>query len=747
MGKILEDKRSQLIANGRNGKPEKTDGKTRYEKRVKSRVSTSTSRYNKINMNELFKNNILTIDVDVRGETDDYTVTMSFGGFLDKLQEQLKRNNDVLDLRIIVRALVESFDREDVYIHCSCLHPTTKIRLLDGTSPTVEEMLNRFNNGEKLYVYSTDINGDFKPGEVENVWITKYTTDFIRVTLDNDEEILTTPDHLYMLRNGEYRQAQFLEPGISLMPMYNMYNKGYEAVKFNSTGKYHSTYKLVANEYHTTDMNDAKDRALRQREDGYNNMKYDVAIHHRDFNKLNNNPENLQVMTSKEHWDYHASLGFNSFSEEVKIKTSEISRQNAIKRNQNPTSAMLHQRKVFNEAGRLRNYDEDRRLQQSKLMQETMYNYYTNITEEDKKYLSDVRSSNSKKSWENGCFNTVKFREASIKRGEFLHTEAIEKITREGTKRYWDNISDEERSRRASINSKNIRNAIEKRRGIPLSDSHKEHIRQSRLSESAEKKEQRNRKIAEKKVLNILHKLIDNGLPLTEENYNLYRTNGYPKITTVFSSIEEAVSYFELNHKVVKIEKVTLSETPVYDISVKDYHNFVVDAGVVLHNCPDWKYRMNFWSTVNKINSGAPENRPSKITNPVNDLGPGCKHVMLVLSNHNWLIKVASVINNYIKYFEKHKQREYADIIYPAIYGKKYEEPVQIDIMDSGSDNLDTSTDTIDVANKVGAVSGRFKSDETNPSVKRGLINKWNNVQPTDKKQIGIDTQEESDGQ
>lgn len=131
---------------------------------------------------------------------------------------------------------------------------------------------------------------------------------------------------------------------------------------------------------------------------------------------------------------------------------------------------------------------------------------------------------------------------------------------------------------------------------------------------------------------------------------------------------------------------------------------------VYIHcSCPDWKYRMAYWATVNSIITGTPENRPSNITNPNDDLGPGCKHVMLVLANHAWLIKVASVINNYVKYFEKHDKRRYADIIYPAIYGKEYEEPVQIDMFDDGSDELDTSTDIIDTANEVGAKSGQFK--------------------------------------
>ena len=57
---------------------------------------------------------------------------------------------------------------------------------MDGTSPTVEELCKRFNNGEKLYTYSVDSLGDFKPGEIEKVWITGIKSNFIKVTLDNN---------------------------------------------------------------------------------------------------------------------------------------------------------------------------------------------------------------------------------------------------------------------------------------------------------------------------------------------------------------------------------------------------------------------------------------------------------------------------------------------------------------------------------------------------------------------------------
>lgn len=125
-------------------------------------------------------------------------------------------------------------------------------------------------------------------------------------------------------------------------------------------------------------------------------------------------------------------------------------------------------------------------------------------------------------------------------------------------------------------------------------------------------------------------------------------------------------------------------------------------------SCPDFHYRFNYWRTQQGQNSGEPENRPSNITNPHDTLGSGCKHILLVLANNSWVLRVARVINNYIAYMEKHYQKLYADIIYPAVYGKPYEEPVQLSIDDD--DSLATDTDTIDTANIYGRDRTRFKT-------------------------------------
>lgn len=116
---ITEDSRNQLMAKSKQGRKER-DGKTRFQKRLKSHVASSTRQYNRINMDEFFKKDILSISIEVKGETDNYLVKISYGGVLNALQQEIKRNNGQLELRNIIKALVIAFNKEDVYIMCTC---------------------------------------------------------------------------------------------------------------------------------------------------------------------------------------------------------------------------------------------------------------------------------------------------------------------------------------------------------------------------------------------------------------------------------------------------------------------------------------------------------------------------------------------------------------------------------------------------------------------------------------------------
>lgn len=143
--------------------------------------------------------------------------------------------------------------------------------------------------------------------------------------------------------------------------------------------------------------------------------------------------------------------------------------------------------------------------------------------------------------------------------------------------------------------------------------------------------------------------------------------------------------------------------------------SFNTDDVYIHCSCPDWNYRFSYWSRVNNISADPAieqTNNGMRIVNPNDTKGAACKHVLIVLSNNTWLNKVASVIYNYINYMKNHSQRLYADVIYPAIYQKPYEEPVQLnidDVEDIDVDILDTTSDTLDISNKEASTRGRFK--------------------------------------
>lgn len=128
-------------------------------------------------------------------------------------------------------------------------------------------------------------------------------------------------------------------------------------------------------------------------------------------------------------------------------------------------------------------------------------------------------------------------------------------------------------------------------------------------------------------------------------------------------------------------------------------------------SCPDWKYRIAFNATKGGYNSGTPELRPSDITNPRDSKGAGCKHVNLVIGNIDWVMKIASVINNYIHYMEEHYQRLYADVIFPKLFNMPYQRAVQLNLLDTGSNELSSTEDEIKLSNRYGRTRGQFRND------------------------------------
>ena len=157
---LQEKSRQELINKSKSGaeysKKNQHRGKNRWERRTYSQIANSVRDYNRIDMDAFFKGDILDFDINVNGETDNYVVQITFDGILSEIRREVQGNNNKLEFKCVLRALLKVFNSNDVYVSCTCLHPDTKIKLLDGTTPTVKEMCDRFNAGEKLYVYSVD---------------------------------------------------------------------------------------------------------------------------------------------------------------------------------------------------------------------------------------------------------------------------------------------------------------------------------------------------------------------------------------------------------------------------------------------------------------------------------------------------------------------------------------------------------------------------------------------------------------
>lgn len=698
---LTEKTRQQLLDKSRNGAAyapgNRSKGRNRYERRKYSKVAATIKDYNSIDMNAFFKGDYLEFGVPVHGETDDYVVTVTFERILPRLQQEVRSDKNRLREKAVLRALLGAFNTGDVYVSCTCLHPDTRIKLLDGTNPTVAEMKERFDKGEKLYVYSADEKGDFKPGEVEKVWVAKTTRDFVKVTLDNGQEILTTPDHPYMLRNGEYAEAKDLVPGTSLMPMYFNEANGYTLVKLNSSTKgWKSVYKMVAEYFKHDEIAESEKRALTDKV--LSEMSYLVAIHHKDFNKRNNNPENLQVMTSKEHWDYHASLTWDKKPESMKKHIIETSHANAIKRNAHPTEAMIKSRQDFVAKGRARNYDEDRKQQQREIMLKVHADHpelYTHdvvserIKENYRKNpdLAKKISESHKRLWANYTEEEYKARCAINK--ESVHKGTAKRV--ESFKKTWANKPEAEKEafrKRLSETHKGIK--------VVHSEECKRKISESAKALSPEIKAKRRMALLRANIKRVLDYMLAHGIPLNDDGYaealsemrkHDKRYNNYPSsVERAFNDFDDAIRHFHLNHKVVKVERVVLEDTPVYDIQVKDWHNFTLDAGVLVHNCKDFTYAgFNYLAVKQDYNSNpifGKAMQPPTIKNPNDDKGAACKHILRVLSDVSWMMNVARVIYNYIKVSRELMQRNYAEIIFPKVYGRPYKGVVQMSLMD-----------------------------------------------------------------
>ena len=202
----------------------------------------------------------------------------------------------------------------DIVSEESCVFSDTKIKLLNGDTYTVEELYNK--GAHNFWVYSVDENGACKPSLVERV-IYKGNKPLYQITLDDNTIIKCTEDHKWMLNDCSWAETKDLKAGDSLMSIYDKLDyRGYEKIRSTVETKSVHTHRIVAENL----LHSEKEKLSE-----INNPYQKIVIHHKSFNKLNNDPSELVYMFWNDHQKLHTDLNSERWeNEEFSVKMKKI---------------------------------------------------------------------------------------------------------------------------------------------------------------------------------------------------------------------------------------------------------------------------------------------------------------------------------------------------------------------------------------------------------------------------------------
>ena len=207
-----------------------------------------------------------------------------------------------------------------------CFDGDTLVALADGRNLSFRDIVAEQTSGKSHFCYTIRRDGKIGLERILNARMTKQNAEVVRITLDNGEQVICTPDHRFMLRNGSYKMAAELQPDDSLMPLRRKLSStqekgitidGYEMVWDPASENWLFTHVLA---------------------DWFNRWQGVYAeadgdhCHHVDFNKRNNDPTNIRRIGKAEHLALHrAHLSKTLHRPEVKEKNLQQRRTPAFR--------------------------------------------------------------------------------------------------------------------------------------------------------------------------------------------------------------------------------------------------------------------------------------------------------------------------------------------------------------------------------------------------------------------------------
>lgn len=425
-----------------------------------------------------------------------------------------------------------------------CLSGDTKISLLNGSEIKISNLVDK-----EFWVYSCLSNGDVVPGYARNVHLVG-EKNVLRIILDNGEYFDCTDDHEIMLRDGSFLEAKYLDCGDSLMPLYRDLSSrnprhgldGYERIKNNSNGKMIFTHQLVAKEC----FGFSYGRKLEDRQ----------VIHHDDFNKRNNSPDNLKIMGWHDHRSLHCAVGSENmkkmwdddqYRKRMKSVVSKIGKKTGTKNITKYNKSIeriekLKKKGIFSKNGskvmnKLWKDPEFVKKHRKRLSGNNNHFARKDITFDKILDVADRTTSKRKMMKELKCSEKV-----------------IDRILRENELKYCDIAKEYNHHRPSGIDN------CKYRRDITIDVIKKVAMSSRSVGELCEK------------------------LKCTNKVYGrVVKEHGYDLLTFKKSFFNKQEKN---NHKIRNIIRLR-EKVDVYDLTVDKYHNFAISSGVFVHNCSD----------------------------------------------------------------------------------------------------------------------------------------------------------------
>jgi DNA gyrase B subunit len=435
-----------------------------------------------------------------------------------------------------------------------CWHGDTLVALADGRAISFKELVAEESQGKENFCYTIRDDGTVGVEKIINARITKKNATVIKVTLDNGEELICTPDHPFMLRDGSYKAVIELTPNDSLMPLYRKLSDSKEK------GITIDGYEMVWNPRSDSWLFTHLVSDWHNRWQGVYKLENGDHCHHLDFNKRNNNPTNLQRLPADEHLALH------------RLHISKT----------------LHRPDVVEKCRQI-HQSQDFRKKMSQRMQETQ--------------TRQILSEQAKAQWQDEEYKDYmagkwrEFYETNESYRERNHAQL-----NQAQQEYWSNeknrLAQAERVRQQFENNPELRenysqSAKQQWQDPELLEWRREKTKEQWTPEFRATRRATLNQTYYNKTLSVLKQIeIEKGC-LDLDAYRAYRIQTKDKSLLRFDTFcqryfgndeqqaKEAIANY--NHRIVSIEPLT-EKIDVYDIEVPHTHNFALASGVFVHN-------------------------------------------------------------------------------------------------------------------------------------------------------------------